>query len=88
MNGGALAVLVVMAVPLVWIVVLLISDARHNRRVRAEPERTVAGIRERLEREQAEADGPARRARSRCGQLKPADLLKRLQLVDTQQKED
>ncbi|AEK40657.1 hypothetical protein [Amycolatopsis mediterranei] len=56
MNGGALTVLVVMAVPVVWIVVLLISDARHNRRVRARPERTVDGIRERVEREQAAAD--------------------------------
>jgi hypothetical protein len=55
-NGGALAVLVVMAVPLVWVLVLLVSGARHNRRVRARPDRTVDGIRERLEREQAAAD--------------------------------
>ncbi|MEV5719371.1 hypothetical protein AB0L41_36265 [Amycolatopsis mediterranei] len=48
--------LVVLAVPLVWVLVVLISDARHNRRVRAQPERTVDGIRERLEREQAEVD--------------------------------
>ncbi|MBE1500930.1 hypothetical protein H4696_008030 [Amycolatopsis lexingtonensis] len=56
MNGGALAVLVVMAVPVVWVLVVLISDAWHNRRVRAQPNRTVDGIRERLAREQAAAD--------------------------------
>ncbi len=56
MNGGVLAVFVVMAVPVVWVLVVLVSDAWHNRRVRAQPERTVDGIRERLEREQAEAD--------------------------------
>lgn len=56
MNGGALAVLVVIAVPLVCVVVLLVSDTRHNRRVRARPERTVAGIRERVKGERAEAD--------------------------------
>jgi hypothetical protein len=55
-NGEALAVLVVMAVLLVCVVVLLVSDARHNRRVRARPERTVAGIRERVKGERADAD--------------------------------
>jgi hypothetical protein len=55
-NGGALAVLIVMAVPLVWVVVLLASDRRHNRRVRSRPERTVAGIRERVKGERAEAE--------------------------------
>lgn len=56
MNGGVLAVLVVMAVPVVLVVVLLVSDARHNRRVRSQPERTAAGIRQRVTRENAEAD--------------------------------
>lgn len=56
MNGGVLAVLVVMAVPVVWVLLVLISDAWHNRRVRARPERTVAGIRGRIKRENAEAD--------------------------------
>ena len=56
MNGGVLAVLVVMAIPLVWAIVLVVSDSRHNRRVRARPERTVAGIRERVKDERAEAD--------------------------------
>jgi hypothetical protein len=55
-NGGALAVLVVMAVPLAWVLVLLVSDARHNQRVRARPDRTVDGIRERLAQEQVAAD--------------------------------
>ncbi len=56
MNGGALAVLVVMAVPLVWIVVLLMGDARYNRRVHSRPERTVAGIRDRVKSERAAVD--------------------------------
>jgi hypothetical protein len=54
--GGALAVLAVLAVPVVWVAVLLVSDARHNRRIRAQPNRTVAGIRRRLELERAEAE--------------------------------
>jgi hypothetical protein len=60
-NGGALAVLVVMAVLLVCVVVLLVSDARHNRRVRSRPERTVAGIRERVKGERADADAASAR---------------------------
>jgi hypothetical protein len=55
-NGGVLAVLVVMAVPVVLIIALLVGDARHNRRVRSRPERTVAGIRGRVKHENAEAD--------------------------------
>ncbi len=54
MNGGVLAVLVVVAMPVVLVVVLLVSDAKHNRRVRARPERTVAGIRARVRGERAE----------------------------------
>lgn len=38
MSGWALAVLVVMAVPIVWAVGLIVSDARHNRRVRSDPD--------------------------------------------------
>ncbi|WP_284742805.1 hypothetical protein [Amycolatopsis sp. RTGN1] len=56
MNGGVLAVLVVMAVPVALIIVLLVSNARHNRRVRSQPERTVAGIRGRVTHENAEAE--------------------------------
>ncbi|MER6793966.1 hypothetical protein, partial [Amycolatopsis mediterranei] len=56
MTGAALVVLVVLAVAVVWVAVLLASDARHNRQIRAQPNRTVAGIRRRLELERAEAD--------------------------------
>src|SRR4051812_44914487 len=45
-----------MAIPLVWVLVLLVSDRRYNRRVRSRPERTVAGIRERVKGERADAD--------------------------------
>ncbi|MEU4517359.1 hypothetical protein AB0F52_01420 [Amycolatopsis sp. NPDC024027] len=56
MNAGVLAVLVVIAIPVVLVIVLLVSDARHNRRVRSQPERTVAGIRGRVKRENAAAE--------------------------------
>ena len=62
---------VVMAVPLVCVVVLLVGDARHNRRVRANPERTVAGIRQRLKAEQAEAKAASA----------PTEVLPRIQLA-------
>ncbi|MFI5588144.1 hypothetical protein ACIA5G_24035 [Amycolatopsis sp. NPDC051758] len=45
-----------MAVPLVWVMVLLVGDWRHNRRIRARPERTVVGIRQRVQGERARAD--------------------------------
>ncbi|MGW4059720.1 hypothetical protein ACWEGE_15650 [Amycolatopsis sp. NPDC004747] len=56
MSGEVLAVLVVMTVPVTCVAVLLVGDARHNRRVRARPEHTVAGIRKRVEAERAEAE--------------------------------
>jgi hypothetical protein len=55
-NGWALLVLVVMAIPVVWVIGIIVSDARHNRRVRANPDRTVNGIRQRVRREQAAAE--------------------------------
>ena len=45
-----------MTVPVICVAVLLVGDARHNRRVRARPERTVAGIRQRVEAERAEVE--------------------------------
>lgn len=71
MNGGVLAVLVIMAIPVVLVVVLLVSDARHNRRVRSRPERTVAGIRRRVKHENAEAEAASA----------PTEVLPRIQLA-------
>ncbi|WP_177328709.1 hypothetical protein [Amycolatopsis australiensis] len=48
--------LVVLAVPVVAAVALSLADYRYNRRVRALPSRTVAGIQARVARERAEAE--------------------------------
>jgi hypothetical protein len=56
MTAGVLGVLATMAVPLVWVAALLVNTALHNRRVRADHGRTVAGIRDRIALEQAESE--------------------------------
>lgn len=56
MNGWVLMILVVMAIPVVLVLALIIGDVRHNRRVRADPGRTVTGIRDRIALERAATD--------------------------------
>jgi hypothetical protein len=54
MTWWGVFVLAVIAVPVVSVICLSVADARHNRRIRASPSRSVDGIRERVEREHAE----------------------------------
>jgi len=54
MSWWGVFVLAVIAVPVVLVIYLSVADARHNRRIRASPSRSVDGIRERVEREHAE----------------------------------
>lgn len=54
MSWWGVFVLTVMAVPVLLVVGLCVTDYRHNRRIRTQPGRTVESIRQRLERERAD----------------------------------
>ncbi|WP_410669451.1 hypothetical protein [Amycolatopsis sp. cmx-4-68] len=78
MSGWALCILVVIAVLAVAVVVLSLADYRYNRRVRARPSRTVAGIRARVIRERAEAEAANA----------PTEVLPRIQPAPAEQPTD